>query len=185
MFSDCCAVGASQLPLARRPGPGARGRERPPHQSQNAQHLRLPSHSLRTSGFGRHGPALWRRQRPQTQGLHPPMNDWQAAVARLPTLPPQLFSGINKQNLKAEYDNKWVPVVWYSNISLILFTVFSEHYGDRSLSLHLFLSQEKKKDKCKKKKKSIKQHITKNDFCSRLNNVHGGLVVFHMSRVHL
>lgn len=39
--------------------------------------------------------------------------------------------------------------------------------------------------KNKIKKKSIKQHVTKNVFCSRLNNVHGGLVVFHMSRVHL
>lgn len=72
--------------------------------------------------------------------------------------PLQLLSGINKQNLK---ENK----ILMGSCCLIFkhqsntFTVFSEYYGDRSLSLHLFLSQEKK-DKCKKKK-SIKRHVTK------------------------
>ncbi|KAI3365016.1 hypothetical protein L3Q82_000954 [Scortum barcoo] len=53
----------AQLPAAG--GPGARARERPPHQAQNAQHLRLPSDGLRAAGLGRHGSALRRRRGPK------------------------------------------------------------------------------------------------------------------------
>lgn len=114
----------------------------------------------------------------------PPTDEWGPPKPTHP--PPSSLSYTHSSSLaltsrtSVQNNIKWVPVVWYSNISLILFTVFSEHYGDRSLSRHSFFVT-RKKIKLNVKKKSIKMHYK--NFCSRLNNVHGGLVVFHTSRV--
>ena len=73
MFPDGGAVGAPRLPPAGGPRAGARER----HQAADPHHLRLPGNSLRAAGFGRHGAALRRGRRLQTQGglRRPPMND--------------------------------------------------------------------------------------------------------------
>lgn len=172
------------LPPARRPGPRARVWERPPSQAQDAQHLRLPSDGLRTPRFGWRRAAAWRREqwrRPKTQVLHPPMNEGPPTHTHPHSSSLALTSRTSAQN-----NIKWVPVVWYSNISLILSQFLVNITEIEAFPDTCFLSHErrkkKKKDKCLKKK--YKNNTLQKNFCSRLNNVHGGLVVFHTSRVH-
>lgn len=148
-------MGAPWLPSGRGPRAWAWGWA--PCEAQNEKHLRLPSGGVRPPRLWWHGVAVWRRQRPQKQGPRLPMNDWQAEV---PLISQRHRLALTSRTSKQIEIWKWVPVVWYSNISLIFFTVFSEHYRDRSLFPTLVFVTAKK-DKFKKKEKSVKQHRTK------------------------
>lgn len=146
-FSDGSTVGAPRLPSGG--GPGARAWGWAPREAQNEKHLRLPSGGVRPPRLWWYGAAVWRRQRPQKQGPRLPMNDWQAEV---PLISQRHRLALTSRTSKQIKIWKWVPVVWYSNISLIFFTVFSEHYRDRSLFPTLVLSQQKRINLKKRKK---------------------------------
>lgn len=97
------------------------------------------------------------------------LTGWGPAHVLLLTRSP--FLALTSRTSKQKKILKWVPVVWYSNISLIL-SQFLVNIMEIEAFPHTFVTG--KKDKCsKKKEKSVKQHSTKNVFCSRLNNVHG------------
>lgn len=70
--------------------------------------------------------------------------------------PLQLLSGINKQNLKEDKILMGSCCLIFKHQSNT-FTVFSEYYGDRSLSLHLFCHKKKRINV----KKKYKTHVIK------------------------